>query len=173
MILYDNGSEPLNGEVEVDETYIGGKKRGKRGRGAEGKTVVVGMVEREGKLRAEIVPNVKAKTLVPVIEATVSKDAQIYTDDLPSYNGLSKLGYSHGIVPHSQKLYVTGKGIYTNRIEGFWSQLKRSIDGTYHHITAEHLAEHIDEYSFRYNHRKDESPMFRTMLAQVVNHRLS
>lgn len=131
------------------------------------------MVEREGKIKAEIIPNVKAKTLVPMIEATVSKDAQVYTDDLPSYNNLSKLGYSNRIVPHSQKLYVTNKGIHTNRIEGFWSQLKRSIDGTYHYITSEHLAEYIDEYSFRYDHRRDEAPMFKTMLAQVVNYRSS
>ena len=154
--LGDNNTTPLNGEVEVDETYIGGKKRGKRGRGAEGKTVILGMVERKGRIHAEIIPNVKAKTLIPMIEATISKDAQVYTDDLPSYASLSKRGYAHGIVAHSRKLYVTGKGIHTNRIEGFWSQLKRSIDGTYHHVTAEHLAEYVDEYSFRYNHREEE-----------------
>lgn len=167
-ILSENNTTQLNGEVEIDETYIGGKKQGKRGRGAEGKTVVLGMVERKGRIHAEIIPNVKAKTLIPTIEATISKDALVYTDDLPSYAGLSKLGYTHGVVAHSQKLYVTGKGIHTNRIEGFWSQLKRSIDGTYHHVTAEHLSEYIDEYSFRYNHRNGETPMFKVMLAQVV-----
>ena len=129
---------------------------------------MLGMVERKGRIHAEIIPNVKANTLVPMIEATISKDALVYTDDLPSYASLSKLGYAHWVVAHSQKLYVTGKGIHTNRIEGFWSQLKRSIDGTYHHVTAEHLGEYIDEYSFRYNHREDESPMFKTMLTQVV-----
>ncbi len=164
-ILNVNNSKLLNGEVEVDETYIGGK----RGRGAEGKTVVLGMVERKGRIHAEIIPNVRANTLVPVIEATIDKDALVYTDDLPGYAGLSRRGYMHGIVAHSRKVYVTGDGIHTNRIEGFWSQLKRSIDGTYHHVTAEHLAEYIDEYSFRYNHREDETPMFKTMLAQVVN----
>jgi len=172
-ILTENDTEPLKGEVEVDETYVGGKRRGKRGRGAEGKTVVLGMVERKGRIHAEIIPNVRASTLIPMIEATIDKDALVYTDDLPSYASLTRRGYTHGVVAHSRKVYVTGQGIHTNRIEGFWSQLKRSIDGTYHHVTAEHLAEYIDEYGFRYNHRGDETPMFKTMLAQVVNHQSS
>lgn len=167
-ILCENNNSLLNGEVEVDETYIGGKKQGKRGRGSEGKVIILGMVERKGRVHAEIVPDIKANTLVPTIEAIISKDAMVYTDDLKSYNGLSKHGFSHAVVPHSQKLYVTGEGIHTNRIEGFWSQLKRSIDGTYHHVTAKHLAEYVDEYSFRYNHRSDDTPMFKTMLAEVV-----
>ena len=66
------------------------------------------------------------------------------------------------------KIYVTGKDIHTNSIEGFWSQLKRSINGTYHHVTAKHLQEYVDEYGFRYSHRKDEQPMFTTMLKQIV-----
>ncbi len=167
-ILCENGCEPLNGEVEVDETYIGGKRRGNRGRGADGKVIVLGMVERKGRIKATIVLDVKAKTLVPAIEATINKDALVYTDDLPSYANLSKYGYEHAAVAHSQKVYVSGNGIHTNSIEGFWSQLKRSIDGTYHHVTAKHLSEYVDEYSFRYNHRKDETSMFKTMLTQLV-----
>jgi transposase len=167
-ILSENNTTSLSGEVEIDETYIGGRTSGKRGRGAGGKVVVLGMVERKGRVKATIVPNIKAKTLVPMIEATVSKDALIYTDDLRSYANLSRNGYDHAVVAHSQKVYVTGNGIHTNRIEGFWSQLKRSIDGTYHHVTAKHLGEYVDEYSFRYNHRNEETPMFKTMLAQIV-----
>jgi transposase-like protein len=158
------------GKVEIDETYIGGKKQGKRGRGSENKTVVLGMVEREGRVRAMVVPDVKAKTLLPKIEANVIKDATVYTDDLPSYDKLESLGFDHKTVAHSQKIYVTGDDIHTNSVEGFWSQLKRSIDGTYHHVTPEHLQEYVDEYGFRYSHRKDEEPMFKTMLRQVVNH---
>ena len=112
--------------------------------------------------------DVKAKTLVPAIEANVIKDATVYTDDLMSYDRLASLGFDHKTVAHSQKIYVTGEDIHTNNVEGFWSQLKRSIDGTYHHVTAKHLQEYADEYSFRYNHRKDEQPMFTTMLQQVV-----
>ena len=136
----------------------------------ENKTVVLGMVERKGRAKGVVIPDVKAKTLVPQIEAKVTKDATVYTDDLLSYNRLASLGYDHKTVAHSQKVYVSGKDIHTNSVEGFWSQLKRSINGTYHHITAEHLQEYVDEYSFRYSHRKDEQPMFLSMLKQVVRY---
>ncbi len=154
----------------MDETYVGGRRRGKRGRGAEGKAIVFGMVERKDRIKAQVVPDVKARTLMPVIEASVSKDAIVYSDDMLSYRKLPQLGYEQRVVAHSEKVYVTGGDIHTNRIEGFWSQLKRSIDGTYHHVTAKHLPEYVDEYSFRYNHRNDEEPMFKTMMAQVVRH---
>ena len=169
-ILVDGNPIKFMGTVEVDETYIGGKKQGKRGRGSENKSVVLGIVERNGRARAIVVPDVKAKTLIPHIEANVIKCADIYTDDLLSYQRLTKLGFKHQTVAHSKKIYVTGKDIHTNSVEGFWSQLKRSIDGTYHHVTAKHLQEYADEYSFRYSHRNDEQPMFITMLNQVINH---
>jgi transposase len=169
-ILAPQYEPKLTGRVEVDETYIGGKATGKRGRGAKNKTIVMGMVERKGKVIAKVIPNVQSKTLLPEIEANVDKTAIVYTDDLPSYDRLNKLGFDHKVVAHSQKIYVTGKDIHTNSAEGFWSQLKRLINGTYHHVTAEHLPEYIDEYAFRYNHRKDEKPMFKTMLGQVVTH---
>jgi len=167
-ILSDGYDIKFMGKVEIDETYIGGKKQGKRGRGSENKSVVLGIVERNGRARAIVVPDVKAKTLIPHIEANVIKCADVYTDDLPSYQCLAKMGFKHQVVAHSKKVYVTGKDIHTNSVEGFWSQLKRSIDGTYHHVTAKHLQEYADEYSFRYNHRNDEQPMFITMINQVI-----
>jgi len=169
-VLAEGSDSKFSGKVEIDETYVGGKKRGKRGRGSENKTVVFGMVERKGRAKGVVVPDVKARTLVPQIEANVTKDATLYTDDHLSYNRLASLGYDHRTVAHSQRVYVSGKDIHTNSIEGFWSQLKRSINGTYHHVTAEHLQEYVDEYSFRYSHRKDEQPMFLSMLKQVVYH---
>lgn len=169
-ILAEGNDIKFVGKVEVDETYIGGKNKGKRGRGSENKTVVLGIVERKGRARAIVIPDVKAKTLLPAVEANVQKNATVYTDDLPSYNKLENAGFDHKTVAHSQGVYVAGKDIHTNNVEGFWSQLKRSIDGTYHHVTAEHLQEYVDEYSFRYSHRKDEKPMFKTMLNQVVRH---
>jgi transposase len=168
-ILSDGHEIKFLGKVEIDETYIGGKKQGKRGRGSENKSVVLGIVERNGRARAIVVPDVKAKTLIPHIEANVIKCADVYTDDLPSYQCLANLGFKHQAVAHSKKVYVSGKDIHTNCVEGFWSQLKRSIDGTYHHVTAKHLQEYADEYSFRYSHRNDEKPMFMTMIEQVVN----
>ena len=104
----------------------------------------------------------------PLLLCRYQKDSKVYTDDLPSYNGLSNLGFDHKTVAHSQKIYVAADDIHTNSVEGFWSQLKRSIDGTYHHVTAKHLQGYVDEYSFRYSHRNDETPMFLTMLDQVV-----
>lgn len=169
-VLSEGNGSMFSGKVEIDETYVGGKKRGKRGRGSENKTVVFGMVEREGRARGIVVPDVKAKTLVPQIEANVTKDTIIYTDDHLSYNRLASLGYDHKTVAHSKRVYVSGKDIHTNSIEGFWSQLKRSINGTYHHVTAEHLQEYVDEYSFRYSHRNGTEPMFKTMLGQAVKH---
>ena len=157
------------GKVEVDETYIGGRVKGKRGRGAAGKTIVLGIVERKGKAKGIVVSDVKAKTLIPLVEDNVSKNATVYTDDLPSYNNLNGVGYEHKSIAHSQKVFVAGD-IHTNNVEGFWSQLKRSINGTYHHVTAEHMQEYVDEYSFRYNHRNDETPMFLTMLKAVTLH---
>jgi transposase-like protein len=158
----------LTGKVEIDETYIGGKRSGPRGRGAAGKTIVMGMVERGGKVRAKVVPDVKARTLLPEIEANVLKDAVVYTDDLLSYRGVARMGYVHKTVAHSLGQYVLAKDIHTNSVEGFWSQLKRSIDGTYHHVTPHHLQGYVNEYAFRYSHRKDEEPMFWTMLGEVI-----
>ncbi len=167
-ILVDSGGDFL-GQVEVDETYIGGKKKGKRGRGAGGKTIVFGMVERGGRARGKVVPNVRAVTLLPEIQSNILPDATVYTDDLLSYGRLSKLGFDHKSVAHSQHVYVTGGDIHTNSIEGFWGQLKRSIDGTYHHVDAKYLQGYVDEYAYRYSHRKDKQSMFKSMLNQVVS----
>ena len=117
----------LEGDVvEVDETYIGGKRPGKRGRGAEGKTIVMGMVERGGKVKAKakVVPDVKARTLVSEIQTTVPMGTAVITDDLPSYRRPSDLGYRHDVVPHSYGVYVLGKDIHTNSIEGFLESIE-------------------------------------------------
>ena len=166
----------LGGNVEIDETFFGGKAanmhKAKRekigGRGTAGKTVVFGMVELNGRVRAKVVPNTDARTLIPEIRATVPVGTAIVSDGMASYNDLEGLGYQHDVVPHSQGVYVLGKDIHTNTIEGFWSQLKRSIDGTYHHVTPQHLQKYVDEYGFRYSHRNDEQAMFKTMMERVV-----
>ncbi len=128
----------------------------------------MGMVERKGRARAKVVPNVQAMTLVPEIETNIKKGTRVITDDLVSCNKLGSLGYEHHTVPHSKKRYIVGKDIHTNAVEGFWSQLKRSIDGSYHHVTPRYLQLYVDEYGFRYTHRNDEQNMFITMLERVV-----
>jgi transposase-like protein len=166
--LSENEGVIFTGKIEIDETYAGGHRVGKRGRGAKDKGIVLGIVQRKGKIKGTVIPNVKAKTLMPVIKANVMKDdTTVYTDDLNSYKRLDRLGFDHKVIEHTRKVYVMAGDIHTNSIEGFWSQLKRSIDGTYHHVTPEHLQEYVDEYSFRYNHRNDERPMFLTMLEKV------
>ena len=96
-----DGEWPLGGTVEVDETYVGGKRSGgKRGRGAPGKTVVFGMLERDGDIMMKVVPNVRKRTLQPIIKQTVEKGSAVHTGELKSYNGLSKAGYEHETVNH-------------------------------------------------------------------------
>lgn len=156
----------LSGTVEADETYIGGRRTGKRGRGAENKSIVAGAVERKGRVVARKVPDVTARTLVPFVTTRVLGRSMIYTDELASYNRLGASGYQHRRIRHGARVYVSGD-VHTNTIEGFWSLIKNGLRGVYHSVSAKYLQSYLDEYSFRYNHRKDEQPMFLTVLAQV------
>jgi transposase-like protein len=148
-------SEPLEGTIECDESYVGGKVRGgKRGRGSENKTPVFGMVARGGDVRSMPVNDVKARTLKPIIHEHVAKGSTVITDELYSYNGLSQ-DYTHKRIGHLKKEYVRG-GVHTQNIENFWSLLKRGIIGIYHHVSPEHLHRYCDEFEFRYNSRTTE-----------------
>jgi transposase-like protein len=164
--LLSEGFPQFTGEVEADETYVGGVRKGTRGRGAEGKTPVVGIVERKGKVVATVTPDVKSKTITPLITNQVALGTMVYTDEFQSYNRVAKLGYRHLTVNHGAKVYVDGTA-HTNTIEGFWSTTKRGIDGVYHAVSPKYLQSYFNEYSFRYNHRKDEQPMFQTFLNQI------
>jgi transposase-like protein len=156
----------LSGTVEADETYVGGRKSGKRGRGSENKTAVFGIAKRGGRIKARVVPNVKGKTLQPIINRSVKKNSTVITDELLSYNKVGNNGYAHETIKHAVKEYVRGK-IHTNNIEGFWSQLKRSIDGTHHAVSPKHLQSYVDEFVYRYNGRKT-GPLFPAILREVV-----
>jgi transposase-like protein len=121
--------EPLSGEVEADETYVGGRRRGgKRGRPSEDshKVPVFGVVQRSGHVAAVAVRNAKAKTLMPHLRTKVLPESIVYTDELKSYDGLRRAGYQHHRIHHAEKVYVSGV-IHTNTIEGFWSLVKRGI----------------------------------------------
>ena len=96
----------------------------------------------------------------------MKQGAQIYTDEYRVYNALPVMGYKHGIVPHADKIYVSGNA-HTNSIEGFWSQAKNGIRGVYHAVSADYLQHYLDEYAFRYNHRNDVMPMFFSFLSRV------
>lgn len=165
--LMSSKKEKLQGTVEIDDTYIGGKHKGKRGRGAEGKTPVFGMVERKGDVKAEVVKNLKKVTVKPLIEDNIEQGTQVYTDEFLPYADVKKYGFNHDVIKHQIKEYIRGN-IHTNTLEGFWSQLKRSIHGTYHSVSPKHLQLYVDEFAFRYNYRFSGIPLFHHLLEQVV-----
>jgi transposase-like protein len=151
----------LSGEVEVDETYIGGKARNmhaverKRKGITKGRTVghqvpVLGMIERGGRVRAEVVPNIKAKTLRPRIRESVKLGTSLYTDALASYSGMN-IAFDHKTIDHAER-YVDGR-VHTNTIENFWSLVKRGLHGTYVSVEPFHLFRYLDERVFTYNLR--------------------
>ncbi|HUF54277.1 MAG TPA: IS1595 family transposase [Dehalococcoidia bacterium] len=167
--LLEENTGSLGGQVEVDEAYIGGKRRGQRtGRPGKdsNKTPVLGIVQCGGKVAALVTPDVSRATVMPIIEAKVLPRSMIYTDDYKVYNPLSDKGYGHRRIAHSEKVYVMGD-VHTNTIEGFWSLLKNGIRGVYHSVSSRHLQSYINEYTFRYNHRSDEVPMFASMIGRV------
>ncbi|OHB37213.1 MAG: hypothetical protein A2060_03645 [Planctomycetes bacterium GWA2_50_13] len=157
----------LGGTVEVDETYVGGKRRGTRGRGAEGKTPVIGMAERKGGIKAQAVRNMKSSIVIPIMRRNVQVGTHIMTDDFSTYSRVKEHGFKHGVINHSAKEYVRGD-IHTNTIEGFWSQMKRSIDGTYHSVSPKYLQTYVDEFAYRYNHRASSVPVFHLLLERLV-----
>lgn len=160
-------SSKLQGVVETDETYVGGKgKNNKRGRGAENKTPVFGLSERKGNVMAKVVVDTKRKTVMPIIRQNVAIGTKVMSDEYLPYQSLGKEGYAHQTVNHGTKEYVRGN-VHTNSIEGFWSQLKRSIDGTYHAVSPKYLQNYVDEFAYRYNHRLYPVPLFHLMLENV------
>ena len=176
-------ARPLEGVVEADETYVGGKERNRKrqdkqkktGRGTD-KTPVVVLVERGGPARAFRMANVTGEELKGAIRRNVAKEARIMTDSFKSYRGLSEEFASHEYVSHSDGEYVRGE-VHTNTAENYFSILKRGIDGTYHHISEAHLPRYLAEFDFRYNNRAnlgvDDAERTRRALAGVVGKRLT
>jgi transposase-like protein/predicted RNA-binding Zn-ribbon protein involved in translation (DUF1610 family) len=162
----NDANPPLAGHVEVDETYVGGRRKGIRGRGAKGKTPVMGMLERDGNVKGQVVSDVRRNTLQPVIEQNVVSGSTVSTDELSSYSQLPRLGYKHGTVQHGNEQYVNGIH-HVNGIEGFWSHLKRGIVSTHIHVSPQHLQKYVDEFGFRYNSRHDPAGMFTRLLASL------
>ena len=160
LMLGDDSNAKLSGEVEADETFIGGKarnmhlsKRKRRitGTGTKDKTAVMGMLERGGRVKTTVVPNRKKTALQAEVKKHVEAGAALYTDALLSYEGLAT-DYAHKVVDHVVE-YVNGR-IHTNGLENFWSLLKRGINGTYISVEPFHLFRYLDEQAFRYNNRK-------------------
>ena len=176
------GDEPGD-EVEVDETFIGGKARnmhssvkarritGITGRGPADKTIVLGILERGGIVMTKVVENRKKWTLQREVRATVAAGAALYSDDLASYEGLQR-DYAHKTVNHAIR-YVEGR-VHTNTLENFWSLLKRSLNGTWVSVEPFHLFRYLDEQAYRYNERHGtDSDRFRRALRGLVGKRLT
>ena len=173
--------EKLSGIAEVDETFVGGKATNMHakqrtekitGTGGTDKTIVVGVLERGGEVRAEVVPDRKAGTLMDFINENVEPNSTVYTDSHQGYAPV-RWNFEHGMTDHSLGEYVNG-AIHTNGIENFWSLLKRSIAGTYLSIAPKHLIAYVDERAFAFNNRKtSDFDRFSTVLTQVAGRRLT
>jgi transposase-like protein len=168
-------SAKLSGIVEVDETYVGGKRKGRVGRPGKGdpqKVPVVALVERGGRVRSSHVTTVGARELKGAIRENVDRKARIMTDQFQSYKGLDKEFASHEVVNHAEGEYVRGDA-HTNTAEGYFANLKRGINGSYHHVSQKHLHRYLSEFDFRWNAR-DTSDSTRTVtaLSQVEGKRL-
>lgn len=174
MLRSKNSPLLLEGTVQADETFVGGKNKNRhadkkveksQGRSVKDKTPVFGL-ENDGKVNLKVIPNTQAKTLKPIIKNLVKKGAIVITDEWGGYNGLSK-DYNHKVLNHKEGEYVKD-GFTTNSIDGFWSLLKRGIFGIYHSTSPQHLHRYCDEFSYRYNTRKiDDSDRFMVSLTKV------
>ncbi|HUX67527.1 MAG TPA: IS1595 family transposase, partial [Terriglobales bacterium] len=179
-----HGGGKLGGRVEVDETFIGGKARNMHSRvrkakgigpGGEGKTIVLGMLERGGAVRTAVVPNREGATLQPIMREHVKRGAKVMTDEHAGYNGLED-DFLRGVINHAVE-YVNGS-VHTNGMENYWSLVKRGLNGTYIAVEPFHLFRYLDEQSFRYNNRKDgnrvisDAERFSTLAGQLVGKRL-
>ncbi|MBI5034517.1 MAG: IS1595 family transposase [Chloroflexi bacterium] len=175
-------SDKLQGTVEADETYFGGKaknmhkakrEREIQGRGTVGKTAVLAVVERGGEVRSQVVENVNDATVRPILKANVDPQAILNTDTSPVYNQVGKEFAKHETVDHGKEEYVRGTA-HINTAEGHFSQLKRSIDGTHHHVSAKHLDRYLAEFDYRYTTRKQEDGL-RTeeLIKRAVGKRLT
>jgi transposase len=165
--LMNQDDTRLEGPVEVDEMYVGGRKKGIIGRGV-GKAPVLGMVERRGKVVAMTVPNVARATVMPHIVNRVMPASMVYTDEYKVYNRLTREGFAHRRINHSEKVYVSGD-VHTNTIEGFWSLVKRGIGGVYHAVSAKHLQGYLNEYAWRYNQRYEARARFEALLLRSAS----
>jgi transposase-like protein len=182
LALQSGTLEKMSGEIEADETYIGGKARnmnakqrgrarGRIGTGGMGKAVVMGLLERGGKVKVKHIPNAKRGTVQYEIRQHVAKGSHVFTDALRSYNGLNQ-DYVHQAIDHAKE-YVRGN-VHTNGLENFWCLLKRCFKGTYVSVEPFHLFRYLDEQAFRFNNREDnDGERFVKAVSGITGRRLT
>jgi transposase-like protein len=174
--------DKLTGAVESDETFIGGKAKNMhlsrrreaiKGTGGAGKAIVHGVLQRGGKVRASVIPNIQQKTLLEVIRKAVAPGSNLYTDTLAAWRHEPEMEYAHYMIDHA-KAYVEGH-IHTNGMENFWSLLKRTIGGTYVSVDAPHLGRYVDEQVFRFNERKlrNDGERFAAVMPGTIGRRIT
>ncbi|MEZ5339264.1 MAG: IS1595 family transposase [bacterium] len=175
LAMQNKSIEKLGGQIEADETYVGGKlgnmhvrkqKEVRENSSFAGKTIVSGILQRGGEVRTKVVQNTKRNTLCSEVEKNVNPGAQVFTDDLSSYDRLDN-NFRHATVNH-QIEFVNGD-VHTNSLEGFWSQVKRTISGTYVSVEPVHLSRYLDEACYRYNNRKGNDADRFEMLTGMVS----
>jgi transposase len=179
--LMAQDDEQLSGDVEVDETFVGGKPResyrrevARRGWNMQTaywdrKAIVFGAVERKGKIRAEVIPDSRMRTLDRKVREFVMPESTIFTDDFKAYRhyGHPESGYTHHRINHSARIYVQGD-VHTQTIEGFFGLFKNGVRGVYHSVSQKWLQGYVNEYVWRYNHRDAREAMFRTLLQRAA-----
>lgn len=172
-LMNDSDAAPLDGEVEVDETGVHGRKRvkGTRSEGArwrEAQPVVLGMVERGGRVRTRVITSRRGEPLSRAVRANVNPAAIIYTDDWSSYKPLGAEYAGHRVINHSAGQYVNGT-THTNTIEGFFGNLKTGMRGAYKKVSPRYLQSYLNEYAWRYNARYERGTMFDQLLARAAS----
>ena len=167
-----DGDQPVGGEdkiVEIDETWVGGSLTFRRGDGKsrsqrQNKTLVMGMLERDGDILTTVVAGNRKHDLLPEVVENVAPGTTIHTDELRSYKDLPTLGFKHDTVNHSRAYYVSATGCHVQGIENFWAQLKRAINGTHIHVSGKHLWKYAKEAEYRFNRRD----CAQTMLGELL-----
>lgn len=182
-VCFGISDTPSTGIVEIDETYIGGDNKNKSNTkrkelhakgaqtGGNHKTPVIGILERGSEVKGIVIDKgtANSKTIRPIIADNVTEETHIVTDGHGAYYGLNKVYSSHTIIAHDKSRYVSGI-FHTNTLEGFWSLLKRGIDGIYHAVSHKHLQKYVNEFAFRYNSRKStDSERFALFLSNIEN----
>jgi transposase-like protein len=172
-LMTDEGDEPLSGDVEIDETSWGGRPRNKLAsmsevaKFREAKTTVLGMVERDGRVRARVIASRRGPALSREVRANVLPTSIIFTDDWQAYKPLRREYLDHKIINHSAGVYVQGS-THTNTIEGFFGNLKTGMRGAYKKVLPRYLQSYLNEYAWRYNARYDGRAMFAQLLARAA-----
>ena len=161
-----DGEPTLFGNIEIDETYIGGRVRDGH-MWSSNKTILMGMKQRGGDMITKVIPDTRRETMIPLIRKYVDKNSSIiYTDEHGTYSILKSLGYKHKKVNHKQNQYAIGN-IHTNTIEGYWSQLKRSIKSTHTHVSKKYLEHYAEEFKYRYNRRQFPDSILQDLLVNL------